>query len=108
MQCAVSTHIICMASWLFNWLSLLFMPTLAVRCLYSTFEAWYDKHPGGFSLGPIDHRKRDEAKNEHEEKLQRAGTARERDQASVSVVLCQMTLTVWTQTVKQYRQECQA
>ncbi|KAF5828872.1 hypothetical protein DUNSADRAFT_16957 [Dunaliella salina] len=54
----------------------------AVRCLYSTFEAWYEKHPGGFSLGPIDHRKREEAKNEHEEKLQKAGMARERDQVA--------------------------
>jgi len=60
---------------------------IAVRCLYSTFEAWYDNHPGGFSLGHTDHRKKTEAMTEHEEKLQKAGLAREKDQVSGPVAV---------------------
>lgn len=58
-----------------------------VRCLYSTFEAWYDGHPGGFSLGHTDHRKGDEAKDEHQEKLLKAGQKREKDQVGVHSLL---------------------
>ncbi len=60
-------------------------PRRAVRCLYTTFEQWYEEHPGGFSLGPTDFRNRQVATNEHEERLQRAGMARQKDQVCVCV-----------------------
>lgn len=48
-----------------------------VKCLYTTFEQWYEHNPNGFTLGVTDNTKGN-AVEEREQRLKRAGT-REQD-----------------------------